>query len=139
MDSYHSAEKSAKHHPTIFHELLSSGLPSKEKSFDRLWQEGASITGAGVETTANTPNVILFYLIQNPSKLRRLREELQSNFPDPARDASWMELERLPYLTAVITEGLRKALGVISRFIRVAPLQNLQYKLYTIPAGLLYL
>lgn len=135
IDSYRPSGKSTEHHPTIFHELLSSDLPAEEKSFDRLWQEGASITGAGVETTSNTLNVILFYLIQNPPKLRRLREELQSTFPDPARDASWMELERLPYLNAVITEGLRKGMGVTSRFIRVAPRQNLQYKNYTIPAG----
>lgn len=56
--------------------------------------------------------------------------------PNPAYLASWSELEQLPYLTAVITEGLRKAMGTTSRFIQVAPRQDLQYKNYVIPAGI---
>jgi cytochrome P450 len=55
--------------------------------------------------------------------------------PNPAHLASWSQLEQLPYLTAVITEGLRKAMGITSHFIRVAPRQDLQYKNYVIPAG----
>lgn len=134
IESYDPADKRAEH-PTIFHELLSSDLPSEEKSYDRLWQEGASIIGAGVETNSNTLNVILFYLTQNPSKLQRLREELKAIMLDPTRLASWIKLESLPSLNAVITEGLRKAIGVTSRFIRVAPRQELHYKYYTLPTG----
>ena len=53
-------------HPTIFHELLQSGLPPAEKSHARLWQEGQSILGAGTETTANTLNVITLNLLNQP-------------------------------------------------------------------------
>lgn len=55
--------------------------------------------------------------------------------PHPAHLASWKQLENLPYLTAVISEGLRKSLGTTSRFIRVAPRHNLQYQNYVLPAG----
>ena len=135
VNSHDPNKKPSETHPTIFHEILSSDLPAEEKSYDRLWQEGSSLIGAGVETTSNTLNVILFHLLQNPSQLKRLQNELQSLMPDPAHLATWNELEKLPYLTAVITEGLRKAMGTTSRFIRVAPQQNLQYKNYHIPAG----
>lgn len=127
----------AKHsdHPTIFHELLSSDLPAHEKSYERLWQEGSALLGAGIETTSNTLNVILYYLSKNPNQMNRLKKELQEVMPDPARLAPWSQLETLPYLTAVIHEGLRKALGTTSRFIRVAPMNDLKYKHYVFPAG----
>ena len=107
----------------------------KRKANQRLWQEGLSLIGAGVETISNTLNVILFHLLQNKAQLGRLQNELHSIMPNPAYLASWSQLEQLPYLTAVITEGLRKAMGTTSRFIRVAPRQDLQYKSYVIPAG----
>ena len=135
VDSHDPTRKPDGSHPTIFHELLSSDLPPHEKDYERLWQEGSSLIGAGVETTSNTLNVILFNLLQNPSQLNRLQDELRSLMPSPAHLASWQQLENLSYLTAVITEGLRKAIGATSRFIRVAPRQDLQYKQYVLPAG----
>lgn len=135
VEAYDPNIKSTTNHPTIFHELLSSDLPPHEKSYERLWQEGSSLIGAGVETTSNTLNVILFNLLQNPSQLKCLKDELYSLMPNPVHLATWNRLEDLPYLTAVITEGFRKALGATSRFIRVAPRDNLQYKQYVLPAG----
>lgn len=135
VDSHDPHQKPSEKYPTIFHEILSSDLPSEEKSYNRLVQEGSSLIGAGVETTSNTLNVILFNLLENKSQLNRLQKELQSLMPNSAQLSSWSELEKLPYLTAVITEGLRKGLGTTSRFIRVAPRDNLQYGKYVIPAG----
>lgn len=135
VDSYDPTEKPIGSHPTIFHELLSSDLPPREKSYERLWQEGSSLIGAGVETTSNTLNVTIFNLLQNRSQLDRLQKELRSLMPSPAHLASWQQLENLPYLTAVISEGLRKSIGATSRFIRVAPRQDLRYNKYVLPAG----
>lgn len=119
----------------IFHELLSSDLPTTEECYERLWQEGSALIGAGVETTSNTLNVILFRLLTNPGQLERLKGELQQAMPNSAQLASWQRLETLPYLTAVIKEGLREALGTTSRFIRVAPDSELCYKDYILPPG----
>ena len=135
IDAHNPHERPTGSNPTIFHEILSSDLPPHEKSYQRLWQEGSSLIGAGVETTSNTLNVIIFYLLQNPAHLRQLQEELDRLMPDPTRIASWKQLETLPYLTAVNLEGLRKSIGATSRFIRVAPYQDLSYKQFTIPAG----
>ena len=116
--------------PTIFHEILDSSLPAREKASSRLQQEGESVLGAGTETTSNTLNVIIFLLLTHPEKLRRVKDELRNT-----ASLSWQELESLPYLTATIQEGLRLALGVSSRLIRVGPDRELRYREYVFPPG----
>ena len=66
--------------------------------------------------------------------MARLTDELRelNNRHNPA---SLQQLEQLPYLTAVIQEGLRLAMGVIARIIRVSPNQVLSYKGYNFPPG----
>ena len=48
---------------------------------------------------------------------------------------TWNALTQLPYLTAVVTEGLRLAFGVSHRLPRINPDHDMQYQHYTIPAG----
>jgi cytochrome P450 len=113
----------AKPIPTIFHDILTSDLAEEEKTLDRLWQEGQTFVAAGTETTAWCLAVITFYLLQSPEKLQRLREELLK-----ADVSSSIELEKLPYLSAVIQEGLRLSYGVCARLPRIAPSDVLQLK-----------
>ncbi len=82
--------------PTIFHELLNSDLPPREKSLERLWQEGQVIVGAGTDTTANALSVITFHLLDNPDKVKKLKSELKTVMPDPYSPAKLRELEQLP-------------------------------------------
>ena len=63
--------------------------------------------------------------------MAKLRAELQ-NVP---MNASWTELEQLPYLSACLAEGNRLSFGVTARVCRIAPDEALQYKNYTIPPG----
>lgn len=83
---------------TIFHTLRDSDLPEREKTLQRLCDEGQILTGAGSETTAQTLARLFFYLRQKPSILTKLREELQRAIPDSASVPSWVELQQLPYL-----------------------------------------
>jgi len=106
---------------TIFHHLLRSNLPPAEKRLPRIWQDGTSLVGAGVETISNTLCVTLFHLLRNPSSLSRLRAELATAIPDPTCIPPLYQLNHHPYLSAVIEEGLRKAMSVLLRFVRVAP------------------
>ncbi|KAF1949520.1 putative cytochrome P450 [Byssothecium circinans] len=122
-------------HVTIFHELLASDLPNHEKSYERLWQEGSALIGAGVETTSNTLTVALYHLSINKDKLAHLKKELEDVMVDPNQLAPWAKLETLPYLTAVIKESLRLAYGTTSRSIRVAPSTAIQYGNYILPPG----
>jgi cytochrome P450 len=120
---------------TILHQLLKSDLPAPEKSHSRIWQESASLVGAGVETVSNAICVTLVYLHLNPSCLSSLKNELQAAIPNPAQIPSYTELARLPYLSAVVNEGLRKAVGISHRFIRVVPDGAIAYGTYILPPG----
>jgi len=82
--------------------------------------------------------VITYHLLANPSILRKLKTELLAAMPDPYVSTELAALEQLPYLTAVIREGLRLAYGGSSRLVRI-PLEPLILKAgdreWVIPAG----
>lgn len=119
---------------TIFHALRDSDLPAEEKMLQRLCDEGEILTGAGSETTAQTLTRTMFYLKHVPETLAKLRAELDRAIPDAAAIPPWAELQALPYLAAVIKEGLRLSYGTTTRLPRIAR-EDIKYKNYTIPAG----
>ncbi|KAG2421211.1 hypothetical protein HFD88_000827 [Aspergillus terreus] len=116
---------------TLFDDVLSSDLPEQEKSEARLAQEMQILVSAGAETTAKAMTYILFYLLDNPELLKKLKAELEPLGPDPAL----IQLEQLPYLTSVMLEGIRLSYGVTARLPRIAPYNALKYKDWTIPPG----
>ncbi|KAL4908422.1 hypothetical protein BDW74DRAFT_175104 [Aspergillus multicolor] len=123
---------------SVFRSILSptSGLPPPERNTERLAREAMALFGAGTLTTAHTLNMICYYLLANRAMGDRLRGELapvMAGFPE-SKLASWQELERLPYLHAVVREGLRLSYGVMHRLPRVFSTPT-QYKEWTIPAG----
>lgn len=119
---------------TIFHGLLSSSLPDSEKGTLRLTDEGLTIIGAGTVTTAHTLAVIFFHLLSDPAILSKLQKELASASQEKTT-VHWDDLTNLSYLSAIISEGLRLSFGVSHRLQRISPDVPLQYKDWTIPAG----
>ncbi|KAK1987725.1 cytochrome P450 [Colletotrichum cereale] len=119
---------------TIFHTLRDSDLAPEEKSLERLCDEAEILTGAGSETTAQTLARIFFYLKHVPEVLQKLQGELDAAMPSAVDILPWTELQKLPYLGAVIREGLRLSYGVTTRLPRVAH-HDIEYKGYRIPAG----
>ncbi|PCH05418.1 Cytochrome P450 [Penicillium occitanis (nom. inval.)] len=120
-------------HPTFFHDVLNSNLPPEEKSAERLAQEIQVVIGAGGETVAKALSWITYYLLENPKTLEKLKAEL--NEKDPDQTASLADLEKLPYLTSVMLEGLRLSYGVSTRLARISTDHALQFREWTIPAG----
>ncbi|KAJ0416599.1 hypothetical protein BJY00DRAFT_316716 [Aspergillus carlsbadensis] len=125
-------------HPlTVFDTLLVGDLPPAEKTVTRLKGEGQTLIGAGTLTTGNALKTIVFHVLDNPNILHNLRAELDTalsttdplTMPDPTT-----QLERLPYLTACINEGLRLAYGVTHRLQLIAE-EPLQCCGMEIPAG----
>ncbi|KAK8859684.1 benzoate 4-monooxygenase cytochrome P450 [Apiospora arundinis] len=118
---------------SAFHHVLCSDLPETEKTTDRLNREAFALLSAGTTTTAGNCTFVTYFVLKQPQVETRHREELRGatqGFPD--RVPRWAELEKLPYLTACIKEGL-----CLTRFfhrnIRLSPDQELQYKQWTIP------
>ena len=77
--------------------------------------------------------VLSCHLVTNPPKRLRLFRELQTAMPNPHKMLSLQELERLPYLTAVVLEGLRLADNSSHRLLRSFPNTALIYNGVTIP------
>lgn len=63
--------------------------------------------------------------------MAKLRTEIRAIH----ENASWRELEQLPYLSACIAEGNRLSFGVTARACRIAPDETLKYKDHNIPPG----
>ncbi|KAL4866207.1 hypothetical protein BDV12DRAFT_173276 [Aspergillus spectabilis] len=109
---------------TMLSELINSDLPASEKADRRLQDEAQLLIGAGLATTGWALTVGTFYLLSNPKVLSRLRRELDDALPNfnpnnPSASLEWTELEKLPYLTAVIKEAVRLAYSTTSRNARV--------------------
>lgn len=104
MEGRNQAHKDTAH-PTVFRELLDSDLPLEEKTLPRLRQEGTSVVGAGIETTRWTLSVATNHILANPDIRETLKAELSTAWPDLDATPPLQELERLPYLTAVLYEG----------------------------------
>ena len=121
-------------HPTLFNEMLNSDLPDSEKTVLRLQQEAQVIIGAAILTTSWAMSVASFHLANMPDLAQKLRAELVQVIPNPDGPLDWQHLERLPYLTGVVREGIRLAYGIASRIPRVAH-RDVKFQDWIIPAG----
>jgi cytochrome P450 len=91
-------EKSASR--SIFQDILQSNLPPSDKTPARLSAEAGLLVMAGTETTARSLAVIMFYLLDTPHVLERLRKELAPHMPRPDSRVSLAELEGIPYFVS---------------------------------------
>lgn len=122
--------------PTLFHAMRDSDtLPTEEKNLDRFKDEASVIVGAAGETTSKSLSTVMYYLISNPIHLQKVRAELSTL--QTSTEPALRDVQQLPYLTACIKEALRISCGFCSRSARSAPLEELHYKHYTIPANTL--
>ncbi|KAK6840897.1 hypothetical protein PG987_001757 [Apiospora arundinis] len=112
----------------MVHYIANSNLPPAEKELDRVIQEVGATLGAAYETTASTLRLVLYHVYSNPDILQRLR------LPITFRTDDLKQLEKLPYLRAVLTEGMRLSPGNCTRMARVTD-KDLFYHEWCIPAG----
>lgn len=111
-------------------------MPESERSPERLAKEAQVLLGGGTASTARTIGFASFYILDRPRIRARLRDELREVMADwPRRVPSWVELEKVPYLQAVIKESLRLSYGVMHRLPRISPDLGIQYGEFTIPPG----
>ena len=105
-----SSTEEEKKPETVFKALLEMGLPVAEVSQTRLLHEAISVVVAGIETTMRALSVASFHILADPPILQRLRQELVDVFPDPHNPPSLEELNKLPYLSGCVEEGLASSL-----------------------------
>ena len=115
--------------------MYSDEIPQSEKSPYRMKCEAMQFVSAGTDTVSNTMHVITYHVISSSAILQRLREEILTVQPNPTQPIKFSSLERLPYLTGIILEGLRLGYGVSTRLPRIAPDRVIKYKDWEIPPG----
>ncbi|KAF4474743.1 Cyrochrome P450 monooxygenase [Colletotrichum fructicola Nara gc5] len=120
---------------TVLFSLLSSDLPAKEKTEQRLSGEANVFLAAGTETTATALSLCTYHLLKNPNIRANAKAELMTVAKDPHVLPDWIVLERLPYLSAVIKETLRLMYGLSSRLPRIAPDEDVLYQGTWTPLG----
>jgi len=95
-----------------------------DKSFDIsdqfLTAQAQSLIFAGSETTATTMASLTFYLLRSPETFKALTEEVRGAFTDSAQ-IDTDSTAALPYLFAVIEEGLRMFPAVATGLPRYCP------------------
>jgi hypothetical protein len=88
--------------------LMAWDMPESEKTIDRLTGEFISILSAGTFTTARTLVTIVYYAVAHPEVGEKLTESVREVMKDyPEKMPKWSDLEKIPYLAAVVREGLR--------------------------------
>lgn len=65
--------------------------------------------------------IMSVHLLSTPRVLAKLRSELKAAIPNTDQPISILEIEQLSYLSAVITEGFRLAMGTSQRQTRINP------------------
>lgn len=133
VERYARGYKKPKDAFTIFDAILEADVPPHEKSVARLTEEAQALTGAGTMTTATALDATIFYLLKSPTCLKNLRQELNAAVPNLAAMPTFAELEKLPYLTAVLHEALRLSKSVPHRLARVSPDVSYHYGDVIIP------
>ncbi|KAI4595995.1 hypothetical protein KJ359_006287 [Pestalotiopsis sp. 9143b] len=90
--------------PDFFQHLLSKG--GDEVHLEELIQQSNNLMVAGSETTSNFLNFVSYQLLKDKRCMDELVREVRSAFQTPA-DITADRCSELPYLNAVIEEGLR--------------------------------
>ncbi|KAK2745928.1 hypothetical protein FQN55_006000 [Onygenales sp. PD_40] len=118
------------------HYLLNAKDPRTGKglSLPQLRADSALLIAAGTDTTAVTMSASLFYLLNNPSTLKKLTVDVRSTFSS-SEQIDGQSVTRLPYLRACVDEALRLAPPIPSHLPREVLASGLVIDDIYIPAG----
>lgn len=87
----------------IVSSLNDESIPPAERTVDRLVDEGTVILLAGTDTSSRSLAITMFYLLNNPDCLARMRHELETSLPlNKDHVYPLAQLEKLPYLVCLI-------------------------------------
>ena len=101
------------------------------------WQLAAHASDfvlAGSETTATALSAITYYLLKRPKAMERLKGEIRTRFNSPD-EIDAQATQHLPYLRAVILDGLRIYPPLPLRLPRIVPKGGDSVDGHFLPAG----
>ena len=103
----------------------------------RLTDEATILVIAASETPAKVLSLIMYHLSRRSDLVKKIKDELSSvpNVSTARLSPALHTLEKLPYLSAVIKEGLRLHGGIVARSQRICRDEALNYGDLVIPPG----
>jgi hypothetical protein len=105
-------------------------------SVEDLTDEAFTIIAAAADTTGHAMAILTYHVVANPTIYRSLTLELKTAFHSHDHDhLNYTTLEKLPYLSAVIKEGLRLSYGTPRRLPRTINTPTATFNGYTVPKG----
>ncbi|PGH18252.1 hypothetical protein AJ79_00591 [Helicocarpus griseus UAMH5409] len=124
-------------HKIIYHELMRPGAHKggAMPTLKSLYEEAQVMVFAGADTVGNTLMMGIFNVLEQPDVLKKLKAELLNAWPDLNEAPRYQELEKLPYLTAVIKESLRISPGVPTPLPRIVPSAGATISSKYVPGG----
>lgn len=90
-------------------DLMSAILENNHQgglTLEELYSNASLLVHAGSQTSAITCGSVTWFLLKNPSAMENLQKEIRCSFPS-IDDITFASTAKLPYLHAVIQEGLR--------------------------------
>ncbi|KAL8719988.1 MAG: hypothetical protein Q9225_003080 [Loekoesia sp. 1 TL-2023] len=122
--------------PSLIRSLIDSDLlPEDQKHPARIKGEAGIAIGAGTLTTSHALKVATYHILANKHVFDNLMAQLRVAIPNLDSPPTFQQLERIPYLMAIMYETLRIFYGVSHRLSRIFPDRPLIYKEWTIPPG----
>jgi len=120
-------------------DFLDKMLQAQRKNPDKVtpyhvWMMAMSNIIAGSDTTAVSLSSILYHVITTPTALSRLRQEISEKGLDNRR-TTFQDSQDMPYLQAVLKEGLRMHPATGLPLWRVVPEEGVQIGDHFLPAG----
>ncbi|KAI1281078.1 putative cytochrome P450 [Xylaria sp. FL0933] len=115
-----------------FMSLLIRKVETGEMEMEELTAHASTLTVAGGETVATFLASATYYLLNTPDALTRVQSEIRDAFTSYS-DINATKAQQLPYLQAVISEGLRMHPPGSRGFPRVSPGTTISG--YYVPAG----
>lgn len=126
----------AKHHRTIFYDILDSQvLPPEEKTVERLADEAFGVVIAGGDTVGRVLANLFYHIHANPEWLEKVHQEVDCVMPTATTSPKLSDLENLTVLTATVKETLRISSLISGRLAMLEPDEVLGFKEWVIPPG----
>ncbi|KPI46010.1 Trichodiene oxygenase [Cyphellophora attinorum] len=119
----------------LLEDYASLPLPASDQRPRTVFDMALVLFTAGFETTAYTFETAVYHTLANTNVHERLLAELSNACPNAQDMPTWLELEKLPYLSAVISESLRLSIGQMLRISRRNMKEDMTYKQWVIPKG----
>ncbi|KAK3671590.1 hypothetical protein LTR78_008513 [Recurvomyces mirabilis] len=90
----------------VMNYLLQQKEQEGELSREALHENGIALVVAGAETTATLLTATTYFLCRNPDTLKKVQQEVRSAFKSD-EEIDVRSVNNLPYMIAVLSEGLR--------------------------------